>query len=376
VKRLVCFVYQLMSKTPLVLHRPSLIEHTASALRNGLRQGTWEGKLPGERELSQLLQVSRPTLRAALGILSKEGWLHVERGRARSILIQPAMPRRRDARSIGLLSPVPLSELVPFASTWSECLRECLAKDGYELFTHLAGRWWDSASPERELEFLTEKKPAAVWVLFAGSEQIQRWFGQSSQVCVTSGSAHSGICLPSVDLDHRATCRHAAGRFLSMGHQRVVFLRQAPLSAGDLESEAGFLDAFRSHPESIPMVAEHDGTPLRWVGIEITDDAIELPSFRHPRQCAYILGSEREGLSPEVQSTCDYVVKIPTRFSVNLGTAGALVMYDRLISLGRHAPRPVGEGAPTEALELPVFGEPLYKRKERRRLRQKEQSKQ
>ena len=84
----------------------------------------------------------------------------------------------------------------------------------------------------------------------------------------------------------------------------------------------------------------------RLVGVEITDDAIELPSFRHPRQAAYILGAEREGLSADVQSLCDYVVKIPTRFSVNLGVAGALIMYDRQLSLGRHAPRPVAEGAP------------------------------
>jgi tRNA G18 (ribose-2'-O)-methylase SpoU len=101
----------------------------------------------------------------------------------------------------------------------------------------------------------------------------------------------------------------------------------------------------------------------RLVGIEITDDAIELPSFRHPRQAAYILGSEREGLSAEIQAHCDYVVKIPTRFSVNLGVAGALIMYDRLASLGRHAPRPVAEGAPTEAAPLPVFGDPIYRRK-------------
>jgi len=104
----------------------------------------------------------------------------------------------------------------------------------------------------------------------------------------------------------------------------------------------------------------------RLVGVEIADEAIDLPSFRHPRQAAYILGSEREGLSAGLQAQCDYVVKIPTRFSVNLGVAGALIMYDRLLSLGRHAPRPVAEGAPTEALPLPVFGEPIYKRKQRR----------
>jgi tRNA G18 (ribose-2'-O)-methylase SpoU len=105
----------------------------------------------------------------------------------------------------------------------------------------------------------------------------------------------------------------------------------------------------------------------RLVGVEISEDAIELPSFRHPRQAAYILGGEREGLSPELQAHCDYIVKIPMRFSVNLGVAGSLVMYDRLISLGRHAPRPVAEGAPTEPVPLPVFGDPIYKRKHRAR---------
>jgi len=112
----------------------------------------------------------------------------------------------------------------------------------------------------------------------------------------------------------------------------------------------------------------------RLVGVEITEEAIKLPSFGHPRQAAYILGAEREGLSADVQSLCDYVVKIPTRFSVNLGVAGALIMYDRLLSLGRHAARPVAEGAPTQAIELPVFGEPMYMR--RRRAWGKAQSKQ
>ena len=107
----------------------------------------------------------------------------------------------------------------------------------------------------------------------------------------------------------------------------------------------------------------------RLVGVEIVDDAIELPSFRHPRQAAYILGSEREGLSADLQSRCDFVVKIPTRFSVNLGVAGALIMYDRLLTLGRHAPRPVAAGGPTEAVPLPVFGDPVYKRKQRIRAR-------
>lgn len=126
-------------------------------------------------------------------------------------------------------------------------------------------------------------------------------------------------------------------------------------------------------PESVPTYHFPDLAALRLpvgcrlVGIEITDDAIALPSFRHPRQAAYVLGAEREGLSPELQGLCDYVVRIPTAFSINLAVAGALVMYDRLISLGRHAPRPVAEGAPTEAPPALVWGEPMYKRRARLR---------
>lgn len=131
-------------------------------------------------------------------------------------------------------------------------------------------------------------------------------------------------------------------------------------------------------PRSVPTYhfagLEDFRLPLgcRLIGVEITDDAIELPSFRHPRQAAYILGSEREGLSTDLQSRCDFVIKIPTRFSVNLGVAAALIMYDRLLIMGRHAPRPVAAGGPTEELALPVFGDPVYKRKQRIRARAQE----
>lgn len=80
------------------------------------------------------------------------------------------------------------------------------------------------------------------------------------------------------------------------------------------------------------------------VGIELIDDAVELPSFRHPLRAAYILGPEKASLSPEMVKRCDHIVKIPTKFCVNVGIAGAMVIYDRMISLGRFAERPVRVG--------------------------------
>ncbi len=49
----------------------------------------------------------------------------------------------------------------------------------------------------------------------------------------------------------------------------------------------------------------------RMVGVEITDEAIELPRFRHPLRAAYLFGAERMSLSEPILQACDFVVKIP-----------------------------------------------------------------
>ena len=99
------------------------------------------------------------------------------------------------------------------------------------------------------------------------------------------------------------------------------------------------------------------------VGIELVTGASELPSFRHPRQAAYILGPERGRLSSEMLARCAYTVKIPTKFCVNVGIAGAIAMYDRVISLGKYPRRPVSPGGPLESLPDHFFGSPALRRK-------------
>ena len=74
-----------------------------------------------------------------------------------------------------------------------------------------------------------------------------------------------------------------------------------------------------------------------------------MPIFRPPLLAAYVLGPERGSLSQPLVERCDYIVKIPTSFCVNVAMAGAIVMYDRVRSLGRFAERPVGEGGPALA---------------------------
>ena len=120
-------------------------------------------------------------------------------------------------------------------------------------------------------------------------------------------------------------------------------------------------------PSHVPMWRSRAGRDVpaprcALVGIELLEDAVDLPSFRHPLNAAYVLGPERAGLSAALLERCDHVVRIPTRFALNLAVAGALVLYDRLLQHGRFADRPVGSRGPVEALAPTGHGAPRFRK--------------
>lgn len=103
------------------------------------------------------------------------------------------------------------------------------------------------------------------------------------------------------------------------------------------------------------------------VAVELVEDSIDLPSFRHPKCAAYVLGPEMGNVSEEMMNVANHVIKIPMKFCVNVGVAGAIVMYDRLISLGRYTPRPAKAGGPTPE-EIEAFA-PMERAGLRRKIR-------
>jgi tRNA G18 (ribose-2'-O)-methylase SpoU len=135
------------------------------------------------------------------------------------------------------------------------------------------------------------------------------------------------------------------------------------------DARAGRLADTADTPEHVPLwrfpSVEAFSLPQRCalVGVELLDDAIELPSFRHPVNAAYVLGPERAGLSPAMLRRCRHVVRIPTRFALNMAVAAALVLYDRLLQHGRFAERPVGSlNAPAPLATPGGHGNPRFRR--------------
>jgi tRNA G18 (ribose-2'-O)-methylase SpoU len=115
--------------------------------------------------------------------------------------------------------------------------------------------------------------------------------------------------------------------------------------------------------DSVESMRLPEGCAL--IGIEIDEKSVDLPSFRHPRRAAYVLGMERIGLSDPMIEYCDHLVKIPTKFSLNLATTGGIIMYDRMLSSRRFSNRSIMPGGTPEALPEHVFGAPVIGKKKR-----------
>jgi tRNA G18 (ribose-2'-O)-methylase SpoU len=96
--------------------------------------------------------------------------------------------------------------------------------------------------------------------------------------------------------------------------------------------------------ESVEALVLPRGCSL--VGVELAEEAVDLPTFRHPSAAAYVLGREKGSLSPELLARCDHVVKIPTKFCVNVGLAAAITLYDRTLAMGGWPERPLRPGGP------------------------------
>lgn len=149
---------------------------------------------------------------------------------------------------------------------------------------------------------------------------------------------------------------HAFGANFFFTVDAAQNLRKAPPT--DTSKSPGHLPLFTW--DSVDTMELPKGCQL--VGVELTDESIDLPSFGHPLQAAYVLGPERGSLSPQMLERCDHVIKIPTKFCINVAMAGAIVMYDRHRALGRYAERSITAGGPKIDKPKHVQGGPIMRR--------------
>lgn len=66
------------------------------------------------------------------------------------------------------------------------------------------------------------------------------------------------------------------------------------------------------------------------IGVEMCEASTPLNNFKHPLRSVYLLGSESCGLPENVIEKCHSIVSLPGHFSLNVASAGSILIYDRI----------------------------------------------
>ncbi|MBL9215420.1 MAG: GntR family transcriptional regulator [Opitutaceae bacterium] len=253
-----------MSSAPLTLTAPKrlpLAAQTAAVIRTALEKGSWKELVPSERRLAEMLRISRPTIRAALHLLAKEGLIEIRPGRRNRLLSRPKRRAASRSRLVVLVAHETVSHFThPFYKDIGE-MRAHLHEQGFTTeFLLCPPR--GTLAQRRVEEFLRQNRVFCC-ALIAANKGLQQWFCEHAIPALVVGSCHAGVRLPSVEVDYRLVCRHAAGIFLHKGHRRLVLVIPNSSAAGDLASERGFLEAIEQGGHRLDArgtVLRHDGT--------------------------------------------------------------------------------------------------------------------
>lgn len=274
--------------------RRPLDEQIADNIRELIRTGNFAGRLPSERDLCRLVNVSRPILRRALHHLRDEGLLHITRGRVAGIAkrVEPRQSASKEKRVI-LLYP----KAENFLSRWmlavvDEILRQLSGQQMHfemQMAPALGGQRIGS-----RLQKLVERRHADTWILAGASSSAQEWFQNHSLKAILMGDPRPGIRMPFVNDDQEAATRHAANVLLGMKHRHIAYLMRVRGWGGPIQAmgnEAGFRKACSSVPGARGHLVCHDART------KVMREHLEALFTRHPEVTGLIVSHAEDVLT-------------------------------------------------------------------------------
>lgn len=255
-----------------MIHRPQrklLLTQVIIILRRAITQGEWTANLPSERQLCEQLQVCRTTLRAALAHLQRKGMIKSVPRQGHLICSGKNSKQVSDTpKVIGILSGVPVESMFGSGQLNYRNIERHLLANGFDSVEHVMA-CSNTAQIEHHLENLIRRQRAAAWLLMTMPWQAQLWFARHRIPALISGHRYAGVKLPAMSIDYRATCRHAAGALLRLGHKNIALLVPKGTFAGKLESEKGYR-------EMLEQSSVNEIRPLIW---QFDSDTDRMPSW-------------------------------------------------------------------------------------------------
>ncbi len=205
-----------------IIQRQSLIEITATHLREGFREGRWRGHLPGVRRLSEELAVSKDTLRAALKILENDGTLQPQ-GAGKSRIITSRRSKHKRILRIALLIPIPLLQDNAHSQRLILTIKSNIEHEGHVCVIVDQVEHQKSSSMRRVAKLVTETA-ADAWLIYAGSRELLEWFIAKSIPMFALGGRLQNLPLASSRTDLVQAMNDCIDALVALGHRRIVLI--------------------------------------------------------------------------------------------------------------------------------------------------------
>ncbi len=198
-----------------------MVRQSADLIRERIVVGQLGPNLPGENELARMLDVSRPTIRGALGLL--EGELIVapaSNGIARRVT-KDWFACNKTGPAVRFLLPTPLHERSAGFQAEMRQMRERLASHGAEVVFQVSSAF-RARHPERILAKESADGGCDVWVVVDATPEMEAWLEARQLPCVCVGGSYRHH-LPRTGGDGDHAIRDAAKSLLALGHRRIVY---------------------------------------------------------------------------------------------------------------------------------------------------------
>ncbi|MCF7674738.1 MAG: substrate-binding domain-containing protein [Akkermansiaceae bacterium] len=229
-----------MSRIP----RLSVAEQTAEHLREGFRKGRWSGTLPGVLRLVAELDVSPPTLRAALRILEAEGLL-VSHGKGRSRTIAKVAATRHALRVGILIHDVPMVAMAQDGLIHQ--IKHELEAVGYVVFFTRKSQI-ELGHDLQRIKAMIAKTPADAWIVGAGSHEVLEWFSGQAVPCLAIYGRTGDLPLARTGPDKAPAYQAATRQLIELGHRRIALItRSTRRKPGPGRVERAFLHELVAH---------------------------------------------------------------------------------------------------------------------------------
>lgn len=204
--------------------RLSVAEQIAEHLREGFREERWSGTLPGVVRLAAELDVSPPTLRAALRELEAEGLL-VPHGKGRSRTIVAAAANRAALRVGMLIHDVPMEARTQ--DGLAQQIQHDLETAGHVAFFTRKSQVQLGHSVRR-IKAMVAKAPADAWIVVSGSREVLEWFSGQTAPCLALYGRTGGLPLARTGPDKVPAYQAATRHLIELGHRRIVLITRRP----------------------------------------------------------------------------------------------------------------------------------------------------